>query len=285
MSSLLSNKSTELVFGLIDNYYQDVHSGPQQPQTADLLGNLGPSSGGHSTMGSLGALVAAADMRSSSAADMDIVARANAVAADDGRRLEELFALLTAAQSQASATAGISRDQLQRLDLELGEIRSLLVELKTIQRGLHTEANSSALTQKLAALAHWQECVLNNALVARMRMHTGSSSVCTTADQYIELSQAQRLEPPQFHPHAPPHPAHVNATQQTRPVFAAAAPPPHYVYPHAQAFAHAAPQPKPAYGRSGFIVPRQFSMDNQIDMHGGGANAHDARKARNSHKG
>ena len=36
----------------------------------------------------------------------------------------------------------------------------------------------------------------------------------------------------------------------------------------------------PAYGRSGYIAPRQYSMDNKIEMHGGGADAHDSRKAR-----
>ena len=50
---------------------------------------------------------------------------------------------------------------------------------------------SSALAPKLAALAHWQECVLSNPLVGRVRMHTTggyelSPPVLPTASQFIQ---------------------------------------------------------------------------------------------------
>lgn len=108
LSSLLSNKSLDLVFGLIDDYYQGVHRGPSQPSTADLLGNIAPSKG-------LAALAAAADVHDvhGTSDQADVIARAIHVADADGQRLEELLALLSAAQSHASATAGISREQLQ----------------------------------------------------------------------------------------------------------------------------------------------------------------------------
>ena len=106
LSSLLSNKSLKLVFGLIDDYYQGVYRGPTQPSTAELLGNLAPC--GQSSLGTLAAVADVHDHGQS-----DVIMRAMRVADSDGQRLDELLALLTAAQAHASATAGISLDQLQ----------------------------------------------------------------------------------------------------------------------------------------------------------------------------
>lgn len=143
LSSLLSNKSLELVFGLIDDYYHSVQ-GESQPSTADLLGNLGPSAGRASRLGpstnsagspsragragsssssstdptgrGLDTLVAAADEQEPpqgppSTTDA-VVRRAMLAAQSDGRRLEELLNVLSAAQRHASTSAA-SRDQIQ----------------------------------------------------------------------------------------------------------------------------------------------------------------------------
>lgn len=346
VSSLLSNKSLDLVFGLIDDYYQ--HGPPAQLHStadlignigpsADLLGNLGPSSSSDSS--SLSALAAAADVHGQS---VDVIRRALSVADTDGRRLYELYDLLSTAQAN-SANVGFSREHLQvrimsclrtrhmphmcnmyahghghgatcvrptvqrarprrprnpcvhmdgallvptqRLDAELGEIRNLLAELTSIERGFSVDARSSELAPKLAALAHWQECVLSNALVARMRMHTGAgpnvatavSAACPlpTASQYIAQARPQR--PSVLPVAACPYSSH---PQPLLPVSLTS------VVPFAASTSAQSPplpaQPRPmfapvhAYSRAGFIAPRQFSMDQKIEMHGGGADAHDA---------
>lgn len=139
LSSLLSNKSLELVFGLIDDYYQHVYCGPQQPSTAELLGNLAPSSGHHGQ--GLDALVAAADVANVAARAEerkkeplpDVIVRAMHIAEADGKRLQELLVVLTAAQSHASVSPGTPREHLQRLDSDLSEVKGFLSELDGIQ--------------------------------------------------------------------------------------------------------------------------------------------------------
>ena len=141
----------------------------------------------------------------------------------------------------------------QRLDTELGEIQSLLSELMAIQRSFAADTRFSALPPKLAALAHWQECVLNNALVARMRMHTGGASAggasaapagpstLPTASQFLEQRPAARPMPRPMpvasHPYNPmPYGGHHGAHHGG---YHAVAHAPHH--PHHAAYSHHAP--------------------------------------------
>ena len=36
----------------------------------------------------------------------------------------------------------------------------------------------------------------------------------------------------------------------------------------------------PAHNRAGFLVPRRYSLDNKIEMHGGGNDAHSRQRER-----
>lgn len=118
----------------------------------------------------------------------------------------------------------------------MSEVRGLLNDLHEIQASF-ADKSYSKLPPKLAALAAWQESVLNNVLVARVRLHTGASPVSAlvstsvpTAHTFVE--QQRPSEPPRM-------------------------PPP------------SQPMPRPRRGvlPPGYIVaPRSFSMDNQVNM-------------------
>jgi hypothetical protein len=127
LSSLLSNKSLELVFGLIDDYYQ--HTYPTQTaSTADLLGNFAPNTS--ATQLETLAAVAVQEHRNES----DLVAKVMATAKKDGMQLEELRYVLTAAQEHAALpTANIADEGANRIQQELAEVESLLRELQSIQ--------------------------------------------------------------------------------------------------------------------------------------------------------
>ena len=149
----------------------------------------------------------------------------------------------------------------------------------------------SALAPKLAALAHWQECVLNNALVARMRMHTGGSTsvAVPTASQFVEQSCVRPT-------HAPRGGAGSGGYASSSGFNAVSAggystgyvPAPMTVVPNQpmsgkSIATHHQPAQMigglmPAYSQRGFVGPRQFSLDNKIEMFGGGANVHERRK-------
>ena len=82
------------------------------------------------------------------------------------------------------------------------------------QESFNNDSRQTALAPKLAALAAWQERVLSNALVARVRLHTGASPSMSvpgvpTANQFIQQQPRQQRHggmPPQQRPnpmHAP----------------------------------------------------------------------------------
>ena len=152
LSSLLSNKSLELVFGLIDDYYQHVYRGPQQPSTAELLGNLAPSSGNVGR--GLDALVAAADAQERSGPLNEVITRAMGVADADGKRLEELLIVLNAAQNHASSSSGTSREHIARLDSDLTEVKSLISELRGIQVCMSAQASAEGCLGEARAGAY-----------------------------------------------------------------------------------------------------------------------------------
>lgn len=192
---------------------------------------------------------------------IDVVRRAMAVAEADGARMKDLILLLNAAQSHASSTSSTSHDQLQRLETEAAEIMNLLAELKSIQRDLNAETRFTAIAPKLASLAAWQECVLNNTLIARMRLHEGAGLTAPTATQFVERQRPIQTMPLTQSP-----------TQQSSYHIGHSAP------ARQSLIAPMRTGPCPAYSRPGFVVPRQYRLDNKIEMHGGGANAHDGRR-------
>lgn len=327
LSSLLSNKSMDLVFGLIDEYYQSVYNkGPHQPSTAELLGNFAPSSslqagaegpwqGGSSSDQGLDALVAAADVHEGymNEAERAMVVRATSVADADGKRLEELAHVLTVAQEHANSSASCTTEHIQRIDSELVEVRSLLTELKGIRGSFSTEQYFNAVAPKLAALAHWQERVLNNALVARVRLHTGggagslASPGVPTASQFIQQQQQQCAPRPVAHtPASTAFPVRNAQSATSYTTLGSGAPPlvcgrdtasvsvsglalpsgVSAVPMHDSYRVHAATpmMPPPTYytAPNGKIVaPRKFSLDNKIEMMGGGSTAHDPRRTVN----
>ena len=124
--------------------------------------------------------------------------------------------------------------------------------------------------------------MLNNALVARMRMHTGGSPTVSasvpTASQFIEQRRPMAAAAAPMHmPHPPPNSPGVVAG--------------HAGYHNGVAGHFVAHQPAggavptammiggfQAFSRAGMpIGPRTYSLDNKIDL--GGANAHDGRRS------
>ena len=138
LSSLLSNQSLDLVFGLIDDYYTQNNAHQHgEDAMANLLGNMGPMriSQGRTDRG-LDTLAAAVHEHEQSPQTKAVVARALTVVHADRTRLEELFMVLNSAQMHAScpsSSSQITRDQRERLDKELVEVKDLLTELKAIQ--------------------------------------------------------------------------------------------------------------------------------------------------------
>lgn len=226
LSSLLSNKSLELVFGLIDEYYVKSERPNERvaPSTAELLGNIAPSTGSSTSPSQgLDALLTTAAGEANPL--HELVVRAISVANRDRERLEELVAVLAAAQERASSTPEMPHEQLEQLDADLSEIRNLLRELKGIEQACCVDnlgdpsERHNALAPHLAALAAWQERVLSNALVNRAHMHTRSHRApagrvgqgAPTATQFI---QGQRPQSPYMaHPHHP-YMAHHASHQQ-----------------------------------------------------------------------
>ena len=336
LSSLLSNKSMDLVFGMIDEYYQSVYNkGSHQPSTAELLGNLAPNpsmggpwshAGGNSSDQGLDALVAAADVHEGHLSDgeRDVIVRAMAVASADGERLEELVHVLEIAQEHANSSASCTSDHVNRIDSELIEVKSLVTELKGIQASFGP-GQRSAIAPKLAALAHWQERVLHNPLVARVRLHTGGGAGglstapgVPTASEFIQKQQQQQraphgtplpvpgvVMPPQPQPASNAMYATLGSGAQQS-IFGGLMPQPTHAVGHAVAQPHGAVgiQPAHACGQYGttaaaaamppptyytapngkVVMPKRFSLDNKIELMGGGADAHDPRRGQGGGK-
>lgn len=209
LSSLLSNKSLELVFGLIDEYYVKSEQPSERctANTAELLGNLAPSTGSSTAHGTgLDALLEAADGGTANPLH-DLVVRAIGVADRDRKRLEELVSVLSEAQARASSAPDTPHEQLEQLDSDLAEIRSLLVELKGIEQAccMETISNASerhaALAPRLAALAQWQERVLSNALVNPAHMQAQGHRVAASRAVQAAPTATQFIQ--QHQPHSP----------------------------------------------------------------------------------
>jgi len=173
--SLLSATNLELVLDMIDTHY----AGPGEDEPTgqeDLLGNLGPGPA-DARRPVMAVPTSTANRQSSPDGTTDVVTgRALAVAKADGKRLEELLTVLDCAPARARTVPGVSREKLQQLELEVREtrvqLRNLLAELREIQTSFVEDLRPSSLAPKLAALAHWQESVLHNPLIARARHHT-----------------------------------------------------------------------------------------------------------------
>ena len=77
------------------------------------------------------------------------------------------------------------------------QLRLFLRELLEVQKSFVSETvtHPGALAPKLAALAHWQECVLHHPLVAHARRHTHAASSVASAMQLATsaLTTAQQF--------------------------------------------------------------------------------------------
>ena len=229
--SLLSSTNLDLVLDMIDSHYRAPKPGRsatvafdsgQNP--ADLLGNLGPPGGnlGRScvpiantvperrqptTAFRVPMAVKQGDRphgggRQPQASEVDvIIVRALGVAKADGKRLEELLSVLEKVTDKARASPATTPQQLQQLEQEVRDtrhqLRQMLKELNEIQKSFVAETfvHVGALAPKLSALAHWQDTVIHNPLVARARQHTEDGSLAslrTTAQQFLNNPMAHQ---------------------------------------------------------------------------------------------
>ena len=235
-ASLLSNANLEIVLDLIDDYYQGAHPPPQHDHgfngistsgSADVAALLGNYSGGAATTGGPSGFANPSGSRAMVAPEAGdessrVIARALVVATSDGKRLEELLRILGTVAATARRIPNVTAAWLACLDEELQDTKKQLIELlrelREIHQSLVTETRQGELTSKLASLASWQESVLGNPLIQRVRQHggapTGGGSGMQTAQHFLMQAtaappvRAQPVQPASAHTAHTTRPAH-----------------------------------------------------------------------------
>jgi hypothetical protein len=163
-SSLLSNKSVDYVYKMVDDYYGQRPTPPESPALHHLLGNYGDQ---------MDTLAYAALMDRS--LDSECVSRAMGTAGEDRRRLEELRCVLLAAKQHIVAKerphrAAVTAERLLCIDQELAQIEAVLNELGSVMDGFakrHWLGDAAVLT----AFVNWQAKVLAHPLLRRAKGH------------------------------------------------------------------------------------------------------------------
>lgn len=189
VESLLSNMSLGGVMGLLDDYYGCVSQ-------ADLLGNLGPVSAPHgSVRQSPHTFAPPADPAASALSNSAVVeacAKAAALAASDGVKLETLLMQLRRCDERHRLVGSSASEVISQVRQEMREVDQLLSELRDIQVNFSSVADAKqradptfagfddgygGLASKLGTLMRWQQKTLKSPLVNRAKKRLDSRPV------------------------------------------------------------------------------------------------------------